>query len=299
LAMGTPVAPIVAILYLGYYEENYLLPTFQPFLSLYRRYLDDVLIIWRRSSTDDDALARFQQMLQSVPGLRWTFEEHFGAANFLDLWIIKNKDQYITRTYQKELNLYLYPVYNSAHPPQVKEGMIYGLLKKYYLQNPLRDDFLAIAKRFFKRLSARGYHAQFLRSQFREFQRRNSLEEQQTPITKETMTIIPRPAFYKIPFDPNGLSRSAIRLKTGIQNLSKELQNWGLGRIILCFQKPDNLGKLLYQTKTHLLLPREPQAMDDTHVPPSLRSEVSEDNPNPIKNGEPQHSETKIADEIA
>jgi hypothetical protein len=299
LAMGTPVAPIVAILYLGYYEENYLLPTFRPSLSFYRRYLDDVLIIWRPSLTGDDALTSFQLALQSVPGLRWTFEEHFGAANFLDLWIVKHDDQYITRTYQKELNLYLYPVYNSAHPPQVKEGMIYGLLKKYSLQNPLREDFLAITKLFFKRLAVRGYHAPFLRSQFREYQRRNSLEEQQAPMTAEDMKIIPRNAFYKIPFDPNGLSRSAIRIKTGVQALSKELQKWGLGRIILCFQKPDNLGKILYRTKTHRLLPLALQTMDNTHAPSSLQREVRETipNPNPLENGYNQHAETNIPNE--
>jgi hypothetical protein len=47
LAMGTPVAPTIATLYLGYFEETRIIPWCRQSLRLYKRYLDDILLIWR------------------------------------------------------------------------------------------------------------------------------------------------------------------------------------------------------------------------------------------------------------
>ena len=45
-AMGTPVACTYAMLSFGHHENVEILPTFQPNLIYYRRYIDDILGIW-------------------------------------------------------------------------------------------------------------------------------------------------------------------------------------------------------------------------------------------------------------
>lgn len=50
MAMGTPVAPTFANLYLAFWEERYIYCTNNPYVQYIKqwlRFIDDVLIVWR------------------------------------------------------------------------------------------------------------------------------------------------------------------------------------------------------------------------------------------------------------
>ena len=64
------------------------------------------------------------------------------------------------------MNLYLYIPPHSAHPPGTIKGMVYGLLRRYYEQNSLREDFLNIMSLLFRRLVERGWDPKFLQDLF-------------------------------------------------------------------------------------------------------------------------------------
>ena len=264
LAMGTPVAPVVATLYLGYYEETRILPMFKDRLYLYKRYLDDILIFWKPDPANPYAFNRFRAVLRQTPGLSWKFEEHGESANFLDLSIFRYDGKFATRTYQKALNLYLYPTYNSAHTPEVKKGMIYGLLKKYKLQNTLTEDFLSISKALFQRFLARGYKFSTLKRFFQDSLLRLNSENPSGNIQLRTTPEpknLPNPArqyFFKIPFDPNGPSRSQLRRKLSLDEFSQVLSETYNSKITICYQRPDNLGKKLMRTRTTKNPPSDP-----------------------------------------
>ena len=90
--------------------------------------------IWKPSD-DPNAWKNFKEHLP-FGILEWEVEELTTSANFLDLTISINKDRKInTRTYHKEMNLYLYLPLTSAHPLSVIRGMIYGMLINYDEQN--------------------------------------------------------------------------------------------------------------------------------------------------------------------
>jgi hypothetical protein len=255
LAMGTPVAPVVATLYLGYYEETRLLPPFTPNIMLYRRYIDDILLIWRPQAEKPYALNHFRALLRSVPGLSWTSDAHPVEANFLDLWIYRDESEYGTRTHQKKLNLYLYPTFNSAHPISVKHGMIYGLLKKYSEQNTRRSDFLAIATLLFKRFLARGYHFKILRDIFTKCLERLRENSKPAAFVAANSGNASRNFFFKIPYDPNGPPRQFLRHALRFDELSSTLADHGLGSIRICYSKPDNLGNIIMRTRTTMPIP--------------------------------------------
>ncbi len=266
LAMGTPVAPVLAALYLGYYEEEFILSRFESSLYLYKRYLDDVLIIWKPQATDMYRFNRFRATLRQVPGLTWTFEQHQEEINFLDLWIYKNGDFYGTRTHQKQLNLYLYPTFNSAHPPGVFKGLIYGLLQKYQDQNTKRSDFLNIARLFFDRLCMRGYRSETLKPLFNDVIATLRVQRnQRTPDTE-------RKFFFKIPYDPNGPSRTEIKKIFQLDSLSQVIKD---GRIVICYTRPNNLGNILMRTRYQ---PATPAAASSVQPARSV-------NPNPNETG--------------
>ena len=257
LAMGTPVAPVLATLYLGFYEETRILQKCNTNLRLYRRYLDDIFIVWAPSQ-DPFAFQRFRAILKQTPGLSWTFEQHEAEANYLDLWVYKdtginnNHLGYGTRTHQKLLNLYLYPTYNSAHPRRIQSGLIYGLLKKYKQQNTRQADYLSIAHLFFKRLLDRGFNYKTLRRLFEEANQKLQQQSSAQIVVKTT-----RQHFFKVPFDPNGPSKATLRQHFALDQISSELSSKWNAKITICYQRPPNLQAHLMRTRLNDEIPLE------------------------------------------
>ncbi|KAL7548610.1 hypothetical protein ACHAWF_011884 [Thalassiosira exigua] len=133
-AMGTPPACMYATIYYAVHEILRLLKNYEKHLLDYVRWIDDGFILW---NDRDDPLAyyRFCKDVDDFGILRWTVEERSKEVNFLDLTIkINDSNRIETRTYQKPMNLYLYLHHASAHPPGVLKGMIYGEVRRYYLQ---------------------------------------------------------------------------------------------------------------------------------------------------------------------
>jgi hypothetical protein len=236
-AMGTPVAPAFASLYLAHFEIQ-LAQEFQLSLVYFRRYIDDGLIIWRHRTEDPYALQRFFAKFTRLSRLKFTHESSPTEVPFLDLWIIKTKDGLRTKTHQKALNLYLYLPAASAHPPGVLKGLIYGLVKKYALQNPDPDDFKVIVNLLLKRLQARGYRAALLLPIFRA-----ALEATKAPRQPTTKV------FFKIPYDPNGPSSGELKKLLDVEAIEAETKKFGIDQVSLCYLKPPTLKRKLCPTR--------------------------------------------------
>ena len=63
--------------------------------------------------------------------MTWTFEEPSKSVNFLDLTISIEGNEIVTKTYQKEFNLYQYISPLSNHLPKMIQGILYSLLRNY------------------------------------------------------------------------------------------------------------------------------------------------------------------------
>jgi hypothetical protein len=80
-------------------------------------------------------------------------------VNFLNLTITLETDGNIrTKTFQKEMNEYIYRPPTSGQPSTITYSLIYGTLHQYYWQNSRKCDFSTITKLFFDRLAARGHN---------------------------------------------------------------------------------------------------------------------------------------------
>jgi hypothetical protein len=103
--MGTPVTFIYA---------TKILTTFAPNLIYYKQYIDDIFGIWLPPTHNKDSTwAAFTNTLNSWGKLKWVIPK----STFLDLNISIDNTRIVTTTYQKELNLCLYILPCSAHPP--------------------------------------------------------------------------------------------------------------------------------------------------------------------------------------
>ena len=160
-AMGTPCACILATIYFSLHEE-YLLSRYRHHILFYKRFIDDCFYIWRShgdSTTSRQQYEKFKTELDQYGLLRWTHTPLSNRTNFLDLTITYESipHRLTFHTFQKSENLYLYITPHSGHPPGMLKSLIFGLLRKYKIQNTYEKDFNNMTSKLFSRLLARGH----------------------------------------------------------------------------------------------------------------------------------------------
>ena len=120
-AMGSPVSPIVANLFMEYFEHVGL--TSAPYVPrLWKRYVDDIFCIMKKSQVNS-----FLQHLNSIrPSIKFSMElETNGSLPFLDTLLSRKDDGHLNITvYRKSTHTDRYLKFNSHHPDHVKKGLI-------------------------------------------------------------------------------------------------------------------------------------------------------------------------------
>ena len=113
--MGTKLAPAYANIFMGKLEHTILSSAILKPLY-YRRYIDDVLILWPHSITK---LNKFITSLNNYhPSIKFTSEVNPNKITFLDVNIYKgpNFEKLDVETYIKPTNRQAYIYANSYHP---------------------------------------------------------------------------------------------------------------------------------------------------------------------------------------
>lgn len=127
-AMGTSMAPAYANLYLAKKEEEWLKSTTKkPYILLFKRYLDDILILLNNSN--GILTEMLEELKELYKPLKLTIE-HGKSLPFLDLVIELEGDNLGYKLYRKPLNARELLPRNSCHPNQCKEGTIIGEYKR-------------------------------------------------------------------------------------------------------------------------------------------------------------------------
>jgi hypothetical protein len=156
-AMGTPSACAYATVTFGHFENSVILQNFKHELLYYKRYIDDIIGIWLPPAVNAlPSWDNFKRTLNSWGDLRWKTEEPSSYTMFLDLEIQLENGRVNFKTYQKDMNLYLYIPPFLVHPPSCFKGLIARELHRYWLQNSPKN-FQEILTHFINRLLARGH----------------------------------------------------------------------------------------------------------------------------------------------
>lgn len=99
VAMGVQYAPSVANLLMNLWEDEYIYNEKYPEIKLYRRYIDNLVILW------DGTVEKFQQFLLELNnnrfGLSFTGKNNSECIEYLDLEIYKIGTSLHTRTFFK------------------------------------------------------------------------------------------------------------------------------------------------------------------------------------------------------
>ena len=92
------------------------------------RFIDVMLIIWKRIKTQPNDWNGFKRCLNQASNLNWVCESLEQRMVFLDLkiWIDRREKIFMHKPHTKEIYLLLCLPPHSEHPKEAWKGMIYG-----------------------------------------------------------------------------------------------------------------------------------------------------------------------------
>jgi hypothetical protein len=131
IAMGNPLGPTMANVFLCYHEKRWLdeCPIeFKP--VYYRRYIDDTFLLFR----DNSHISKFLDYLNSKhTNIEFTSEvEKDCKLNFLDVTVVQDNDKFITTVYRKDTFTGLGMNYSSFVPKSYKVNLIHCLIYRAF-----------------------------------------------------------------------------------------------------------------------------------------------------------------------
>lgn len=99
VAMGAKYTPSVANIFMNRWGEEQIYSAVRPNLILYRRYIDDILIIWK--GTEESLQEFFDEINQNIYGITFSGNWSRHSIVYLDLHIYKENGKLHTRTLKK------------------------------------------------------------------------------------------------------------------------------------------------------------------------------------------------------
>jgi len=159
IAMGSPLAPLMASIFLHNLEQKF--NNFNGELPLfYTRYVDDTFLIFK----GEDNVSHFLEFVNGLhPNIKFTFEmENTNKLSFLDVLIERIKDKYQTRIYRKPTDTGLYSCPNSFSDPKYNRNMIKGLVHRVWGLTSTFEIFDNEVDELHNRLSKNGFNKKYL-----------------------------------------------------------------------------------------------------------------------------------------
>ena len=122
--MGTHIAPTFANFFMHQLEQSFF-STQHHLPLLYKRYIDDIFIIWTHG---EDSFKLFYQSFNSFhPNITFSVNTSTTSVNFLDVTIFKSHLQQLQfKLYHKPTSSFQYVHYTSNHPKSTKLSIVYG-----------------------------------------------------------------------------------------------------------------------------------------------------------------------------
>ena len=122
VAMGSPLGPSLAIIFVGYYEALLFKRVNKPLM--YYRYVDDTFAVFN----DEEFFSHLNSL---HPSLRFTFEKECNwTLPFLDVLVEKNDHEFVTSIYRKPTFTGQYIRWNSFCPMKRKTNLISTLVHR-------------------------------------------------------------------------------------------------------------------------------------------------------------------------
>ena len=129
IAMGSPLAPALAEVFLTKIENEYINNPSNPLgILFYYRFVDDIFVILPENEDENEFLKKFNSFHKS---LKFTMEhEQNNKLSFLDVQISKNNGKLITSWYRKPSNTLMFNPWESHGPKSYKINLIRTMINR-------------------------------------------------------------------------------------------------------------------------------------------------------------------------
>lgn len=139
VAMGSPLGPVLANLFMGFHERNWLKDYKSNGPSYYRRYVDDIFAVF---DCKDDALNFFEYLNSRHPNITFSLEcESNRSLPFLDINISMKNQTLCTCVYRKPTYTGLLMNFFSFVPFCYKSGLVRTLIDRTFKINNTWSSF--------------------------------------------------------------------------------------------------------------------------------------------------------------
>ena len=131
VAMGSPLGPTLANIFLCHHEKNWLdncSNEFKP--SYFKRYVDDIFLLFHDESHIQSFLA---YMNSRHPNMTFTYENEVdNSLPFLDVKVIRSNHHFVTSIYRKPTFSGVYTNYSSFIPNLYKQNLVSTLMFRIF-----------------------------------------------------------------------------------------------------------------------------------------------------------------------
>ena len=134
VAMGSPLAPVLANLFMGHHEKMWLEQYKESEILFYRRYVDDTFCLFH---SEHDAILFFKFINNQHPNIHFTMEKEINhVLPFLDV-LLDNKAPHfpVTTTYRKKTFTGVLTNFLSFTPLCYKLGLVKTLIDRIFKIN--------------------------------------------------------------------------------------------------------------------------------------------------------------------
>lgn len=132
VAMGSPLAPVLANLFMAHHEREWL-DNYDGNILFYRRYVDDTFCLF---NTEDDANSFYKFINSRHPNISFTMEKEVDRKlAFLDVFIDNSSSSVITRVFRKKTYTGLLTNFFSFTTFSYKVGLIRTLVDRTFKIN--------------------------------------------------------------------------------------------------------------------------------------------------------------------
>ena len=138
VSMGSPLAPILANLFMGYHEKDWIEKAQAAKPTFYKRYVDDIFAVFE---SELDAETFHKYLNTKHKNIKFTYEKQIeNKLPFLDI-LIGNNENLQTSVFQKKTYTGLLLNYFSFVPDYYKYGLIKTLIDRMYRINSTWTSF--------------------------------------------------------------------------------------------------------------------------------------------------------------
>ena len=193
VAMGSPLGPVLANLFMSYYETMWLNTFRECEMILYRRYVDDIICLF---NCESDADKFFEFLNSQHPNIKFTFEKQVNKQiSFLDVLITNDGGQFCTSVFRKETAIGLFTNYLGFTPFSYKVGLVRTLLHRAFMISSSWFLFHEEIVKIKHYLEKNSYPLGFVDKQVKFFLE-NKINEKRVTITA-TKNVV---RYYKLPY---------------------------------------------------------------------------------------------------